>query len=220
MTTADFNEHSLVAMAGALAMPRQQTLVRVLLDRNAEIAKMYLGALAARASEGNPDSVSQACHSMRELIDNLPKYFAIPVEGTGAMGAKVQELRNHWGTEPRIRDGSDERLTPSFIATLTEFFTWVDTNRPRRIEVARVTIRGLDVSERRLPEPIEQIRAREWMEIRDFFITGTHHGKCSAEEFDSWMVVIEDFLLALTKPRTFETADTIDALVAEGESDG
>jgi|ERR1039458_6383422 hypothetical protein len=215
----ELSELTLANLTVNLTLPRQQTLLRVLLDKDAEIAKMYVGAIEARGAQGNPDHVSQACHSMRELIDNVPKYFAIPVEGTGSMGTQVQLLREQWDREPRVRNGSDDQLTPGFVLKLTEFFEWLQANRPKRLEVAKVTIRALDVSERRLPDPIEQIRAREWMEIRQFFITGTHHGSCTLEEFDTWAVVFEEFILALTKPRTFETATAIDALVAEGEAD-
>jgi hypothetical protein len=203
-----------------LLIPRQQLLLRVLLEKNDAVANMYGGSIVARAATNNPDHLSQACHSMRELIDNVPKYFTIPVEPAGRLRDQVDALQAKWNREPRVRNESDEPVTVSFLARLVAFFQWVDEHLPKRIDVARTTIRGLDVSGRHLPPTIEQMRAKEWMEIRDFFVGGTHHESCSIEDFDTWLEVFEEFMLNLTKPRTFETADQIDALVAEGESDG
>jgi hypothetical protein len=206
--------------APELMLPRQRLLLRVLIEKDAAVANMYHGAIMARHSEGNPDHISQACHSMRELIDNVPKYFAIPVEPAGRLRDQVDALQARWVREPRVRNSSDAPLSATFIAKLVAFFQWVDEHLPKRIEAARTTIRGMDVSGRQLPATIEQMRAEEWMKIRDFFVAGTHHGTCSTGEFDAWLEVFEDFILSFTKPRTFETAAQIDALIAEGESGG
>jgi hypothetical protein len=198
---------------------RQIALVGVLSDKSDNIAAMYVGAIMARGAEDNPDHLSQACHSVRELIDNLPNYFDVPVERTGRLTDQANALHDQWKREPRVKKGNSDPLTERFAKKLTEFFQWIDENIPKRREVARKTIQQLDPSRRSLPRPIEDLRAKEWMRIRQFFVDATHHGKCSRDDFDNWLDVLETFVLNLTRPRTFENADAIDALIREGESD-
>jgi hypothetical protein len=181
---------------------------------------MYIGALMARASEDNPDYLSQACHSVRELIDNLPKFFPMTVKRTGTLKDQVISLQSAWEREPRVKNGSSEPLSERFAKKVEGLLKWFADNFPARREVARTTVRELDVSGRRMPQPIEDVRADEWMAIRDWFVASTHHGNCTAEEFDQWIYQFEMFLLNLTKPRPFDNADIIDQLIAEGEGDG
>ena len=198
----------------------QLALLGVLFERSTSIATMYVGAVMAREAVSNPEHLSQACHSLRELIDNLPKYFDIPVEPSGKLGAQVNLLQTHWKREARVKNGSTEPVSNKFAKMLSAFFQWNDDNFPTRRELARSIIRNLDATGRPLPRPIEDLRAEEWMKIRDFFVGATHHGPCSQEDFDSWLGVFESFMLALAKPRTFDNADAIDALIQEGETDG
>lgn len=198
----------------------QLALLGVLVEKSEAVAAMYIGAIMTRAAEDNPEHLSQACHSLRELIDNLPKYFDVPVEPSGRLGDQTNALHQRWKREPRVKNATSEPLTEKFVLKLSEFFKWIEENFPKRKEVARITIRELDASGRSLPRPIEDLRAQEWLAIRDFFVGSTHHGTCSLEDFDTWLDELESFVLGLTKPRTFDNADAIDALILEGESDG
>jgi hypothetical protein len=198
----------------------QLALLGVLLEKDESVAKMYAGALMARSFDTNPDYLSQACHSIRELIDNLPKYFEVPIQRTDSLTNKVNALRAAWDREPRVRISSAEALSERFAVKVAEFFQWHEAQFPTRREVARNTVRELSTSSRLLPHPIETLRAEEWMKIRDWFIGATHHGACSEDEFDQWLDVFESFMLNLSKPRPFDNADVIDALIRKGESDG
>jgi hypothetical protein len=198
----------------------QSALVRALLEKNESVAMMYVGAIRARAATNNPDHLSQACHSIRELIDNLPKYFEVPVEPSGRLGDRVNALADRWQKEKRVKNNSEEVISEGFAKQLEKFFIWKQENFIKRREVARITVRDLDVSRRRLPGAIEDLRALEWMKIRDFFVASTHHGTCTADDFDAWVEVFERFMLDLTRPRTFETAAALDDLIRGVESDG
>ena|ERR1035437_10278853 len=199
---------------------RQLALLGVLIGKDNSVARMYIGALMARASEENPDYLSQACHSVRELIDNLPKYFQVTVKRTGSLKDQVISLQSAWGREPRVKNRSSKPLTERFAKKVEGLLNWFTDNFPARREVARTTVRELDVSGRRMPLPIEDVRADEWMAIRDWFVRSTHHGGCTSDEFDQWIYQFEMFLLNLAKPRPFDNADIIDELIAEGEADG
>lgn len=198
---------------------QQQALLRVLMDMSEDIANMYIGALMARQAEHNPDHLSQACHSLRELIDNVPKYFDVPVESAGRLGDHVSALITRWKRESRVRNGNDEAVSEGFLREFAAFVEWQESNFPKRREIARRTIQEFDASGRSLPERIEELHAQEWMEIRGFFVQATHHASCTLDEFDQWIDEFETFLLSKARPQTFRTADRIDALIREGEAD-
>src|ERR1035437_3909567 len=90
---------------------RQLALLRVLIEKSEALARMYVGALRARTDDGNPEYLSQACHSIRELIDNLPKYFAVPVQPTGSLKVEVNTLRDAWQREKRVKNSTTEQLS-------------------------------------------------------------------------------------------------------------
>jgi hypothetical protein len=75
----------------------------------------------------------------------------------------------------------------------------------------------LDVSGRRLPEPIEQLVVTQWDKTRDYFINVCHYRVEAKEpEFLSYLDVLETFLLDRLRPRTFADLDTLDAIIEEG----
>ena len=89
----------------------------------------------ARASENNPDYLSQACHSVRELIDNLPKYFQVTVKRTGSLKDQVISLQSAWEREPRVRNASAEPLSERFAKKVEGLLKWFADNFPARREV-------------------------------------------------------------------------------------
>ena len=65
--------------------PRQQRVLEDLKDRETEeypLSRWYLGALYTLHNEQNPDRIAQAAHSLRELIEKLPRV----VEGSDVQG--------------------------------------------------------------------------------------------------------------------------------------
>jgi len=198
----------------------QLALLKVFSDKSPTLAKMYVGAIIARGSEDNPDYLSQACHSMRELIDNLPKYLPVPYEHSGELRPKVDALADQWKKELRSRNVDTGSLSNKFIGKLTEFFQWVEEHFPTRRDMARNIIRDLDVGGRPLPKALEDLHAAKWMKLRTFFVAGTHHGTCTPATFDECLDEFEAFVSSKDSPSTFETAALLDDLIGEGESDG
>jgi len=209
---------SLPIGADDLLTAEQVALFGVLHNQSPELAKMFVGAVAARTATTNPDHLSQACHSVRELIDNLPTYFEIPIDPPGRLGDLVSSLAAKWARQPRVRQGDDSPLTSAFVQALEEFFRKEAEIKPKRRDSARTTLRHFGAAARPLPSQIEDLRADEWLLIRDFFVNGTHHGSCTEEEFDTYLGTLQERMLGLAKPRTFDYQKEIDALVSEGEA--
>jgi hypothetical protein len=198
---------------------RQRVLLGVLVATDKNLGMMFVGAVMARATTDNPEYLQQASHSLRELINELPHHFAdASVKSPDKLSDKVKVLAAKWRREPRVKNNSDEGLSDQFVGELEEFFDWEAGSFPARREVARRTVTRFDPSGRLLPQRIEERHADEWMDIRDFFVRSAHHSPCSADDFDRWYNAFESFMLARIKPRTFERADEIDALIREGES--
>jgi len=206
--------------AEQLLSGRRRALFEVLIAKDDSLAKMYVGALMAREATTNPDFLTQACNSVRELIDALPNFFTVSQRPPGRLGDKVNALRDRWRRERRVVNGDGSALSDRFIAQLEEFFEWNEQSFPRRRDMAREIIQQLDASGRRLPGAIENLRAEQWIEIRDFFTNSTHHGTCDEADFDTWIEAFEYFTLDLARPRTFENAARIDELVERVEADG
>ena len=120
----------------------QSALVRVLQEKDESVAMMYVGAIRARLATDNPDHLAQASHSVRELIDNLPKYFDIPLNRIERLGDRVNALATKWKKETRVKNKSTEPVSERFTKKLEQFFEWNEQSFPKRREIARTTIRA------------------------------------------------------------------------------
>lgn len=198
---------------------RQLVLFDVLVERDKDLGRMFVGAVKARAAMDNPEYLHQASHSLRELINELPRHFAdASLKAPDRLSDQVKALASKWRREPRAKNKTNESLSDRFVSELERFFDWEAGNFPARREVARRTVTRFDPSNRLLPQRIEERHAEEWMDIRDFFVRSAHHSPCSVDDFDRWYNAFENFMLDRVRPRTFDNADKIDALIREGES--
>jgi hypothetical protein len=206
-----------------LAMSGQRrALLEALTERDRRLADMYAGSLHALGHTANPDRVAQAAHSIRELIEKLPAYIAIPVpERPPSLKPEVQRVIADW-KKAKIETATIATVDPKsrkFLASWEKFVTWFEDNHASRRARTAATLRGLDPAGRALPGPIEGLRVAEWQEIDQFFVRAAHHGACSDEEYGGWLDAFERFLLDQLRPRTFEDFSALDAIIAEGERD-
>ncbi len=75
---------------------KQQELVDALREKEKDglkIADWYLGALHALANRSNPDRIAQAAHSLRELLEKIPRILA--TEQFSVTGGELRDLRMH-----------------------------------------------------------------------------------------------------------------------------
>jgi hypothetical protein len=196
---------------------RQRLMVSVLQDKDQSLAQMYIGALHARSATENPDSISQASHSIREVIGQLPNFFSVPIPAPGVLKSKVNEIHEAWRKQKIEPSKAGVVLEPKFAKKLADFFDWHAENYPKMREVARQAVREFDASRRILPERIETDHAEEWLKVRNIFVKATHHSACTPEQFDVNLDRFERLVLGLAKPPTFATADALDALIQEIE---
>lgn len=205
----------------------QQRLHRALCERDEQLGAMYLGGLQVLREPANPDRVAQSAHSMRELMEKIGESELPTGEGSSTRNMKdeVFKLRGAFAKAKRNSEGYSESggwAGPfdghlyRFLKKLSDFFDWVDSDRPSRRSQFQRTLVHLDPSGRVLAKPLRDRRYRAWREIRDFFQHTSHHRAYPGlDEFRRRIGELEVFLASMLVPRTFDDLDAIDALLKE-----
>jgi hypothetical protein len=210
---------------------RQSDLAEALSEKDPRLAAMYLGALRALDASGNPDAPAQACHSLRELMEKIPRWYpsvAVPApEQLSRMDDKVRALAGKW---KRMREktrclnngawgGSIDGDLTAALKEADDLFAWLETDRPFRRQRTTEMFRTLDPMGLPLPPKVERVRVDEWSWCRDYFVKAAHHDiTATHEDVSKRLHFLEGFLLDLIRPRTFEKHADIDAIVEKGES--
>ncbi len=209
---------------------QQLAFFRALAESSSELAGWYLGACIALATPANPESLVQAAHSIRELMNNLHTIAPVPVEvATGRLGDKFADMKSTW---QRAKENTtcfseangwggeiDDHARHGFQA-VDEAIAWNETNRRRWKELHLETIRGLDVSNQQVPAWIEEGFVDQWDQIRTYFVRVAHRASTSRDEFSGVLATLERFVLDRLKPRTYSEQATLDALIREAEGRG
>jgi hypothetical protein len=162
-------------------------------------------------------------------MEKLPRYLDVPtIANPTTLLERVRTLNQSWDkTLKRSQCHNDgfwcgdiDEFLQRFLKTAHEFFEQLKVDRPTRKEQAVRILRKLDLQERPLPGPIENLRVEESDTIRGYFVNVSHHNALAkAEEFESWLSELERFLLDRFVPRTFEDHAKIDEIIKEGEGD-
>ena len=104
---------------------RQLDVWRTLRAKSSEkyaLADWYFGAIAALQNTFNPDRVAQAAHSLRELLEKIPR--ALKTEELGIPGDQLKKkreaVRTAFGAEKGNFEGGwqDKLITPALSDVL------------------------------------------------------------------------------------------------------
>ncbi len=182
------------------------------------LAAMYLGAKMVRLRPDNPEFISHAGHSIRELIDALPgKYPNVPVFDHVDLVSRSRSLIDAWTAYQGAAPGVKAHLGATFESTMQGFATDMAGVRVTRREQAGALMGAMDPSGRPLPPVIAELRVDEWGAYRAFFVRACHHGLTTPEDFDRMLELFEEFLIDRLGLRTFRSQAALEAIVAEGE---
>ena len=125
----------------AVLSGRQRALFQALGKKDQQLALMYLGALSVLKNMLNPERIAQAAHSLRELLEKLPRILDMPIQAKPpSMMDKIRPLEQTWSkaktessclkTNPHS-DVIDKPLR-KFLDEVDSFFTWLGSDRPTR----------------------------------------------------------------------------------------
>lgn len=206
----------------------QKALVKALSEKDIRLGEMYTGALMALENSDNPESLVQACHSLRELMEKIPQWYeTVPApEQLPRLNDKMHALEQKWKSMIKKTScfsngawsGTIDKSLGAALRGVEEFFSWRAKDMPMRNARTAGLLRKLDPLRLPLPTKIEELRVKEWSECREYFVQVSHHNVATLpEELPKWLYFLEGFLLDLIRPRTFEKHKEMDALVEQGE---
>ncbi len=209
---------------------QQLALYRALLEKDQKLANMYAGTLIVLNHNENSDHLALAAHGVRELMEKLPSFVNVPIKAQSeSLKSEVCNLETTWITtlqksqsyNNQTWKGEIDRPLHKLLKKLHLFFEWFDDHNPRRKAEVVETLRGLEISGRTLPTPLEELNIKAWFEIRDFFQSVSHHQNPTTtdDEFCQMLEALERFLIDRLHPQTFTDFNKIDEIIREGESD-
>jgi hypothetical protein len=209
---------------------RQRALFQALGKKDSQLASMYVGALFVLRNTSNQDRIAQAAHSLRELLEKLPRILDMPIQAKPpSMMDKIRPLEKTWSKAKTESSGlktnprSDKIDTPlrKFLDEAERFFGWLASDRPTRKEQAAIVVRGLDPLKKALPQTIEILHVEEWDRYRNHFELVSHHQAVEElDEFMKWVDGVEGYLIDRLIPRTFDDFTALDKIIGEGEANG
>lgn len=196
------------------------------------LAHMYHGALLALTQVDNPDRSSLAAHSVRELIEKLPRYLITPVseELRVSEDRPLHQRVREFGVLLRSRsvasmcrtedgwsgeiDGPAAEILQSAERLVEEFAE----DHPDRATQAGRTLRALARGAEPLPETYEDQLARTLYELEGYFLQVSHHRFApSSDEMEDRLRRLTDLLLDFVRPRSVAAMEQLDALISEAE---
>jgi len=204
----------------------QRDLFRALEDRDGSLGRMYLGSLVVLRNAGNPDRFPQCAHSIRELMEKIPRAMDVPVKAhQERLGDKARNLSGAFADAQKNTrclsgakrwNGQIDRPLRNFLRRCEEFFEWMASHRPRRRDELLKMLARLGGSGQALPEPLASRKAAVWRELNGYFQSIAHHRRSAEQdEFRQQVDALERFLLDELMPKTFDDFDEIDTLLRE-----
>lgn len=193
----------------------QKELESILKEKHEKVAKIYLGAILVLRQFDNPDRVSLCAHGVRELINSLPRFIDVPIvkEARQQLGNFADALQLDWqkvvdeGIWPGKPPWTGE-INTCLRVFLERAMLLVEAHASiregRRTQVKEI-IKKQNFSAVPLPETIEDLKAKEWDEYRNYFTRVAHHSSTNEGEFLQYLTNFEYLLLNYLKPRTFDT---------------
>jgi len=198
-------------------------LLEALEQKDSGLAVRYRGAILVLADRQNPARFALAAHGLRELCDELTRFFDLPLtKETPGLTEQVRGLVEAWekvnleaaacqGACPRCAGGKLRK----FLDRLGGFFERFVTFNPRRRDRARQLVRTIDVSQRQREEEQEDQMVNLWLDLNDYFVGRAHHGTTTEREILDRLFALEDFLLNLLYPLPSEDLSVIDQILEE-----
>ena len=202
--------------------PQQQRVLEALLDRETEeypLGRWYLGALHVLNNEQNPDRIAQTAHSLRELIEKLPRV----VEGSDVQAPSPNFKQKREKMYRRILkdkklypDGwKDKTINPHLDKTLKDFEEYLESNQqPTRRERMQMAVTTIDPLANRFDNEIRERKRDElyglWKQLEGF---AHHKRKQNIHEFEKCLDKLENTVTDLIAPITAQNQKEIQTIL-------
>lgn len=212
------NDNSSKRNTGALELsPQQQEVLSALRIRETDrfhLSRWYLGALYALNNPYNPDRISQAAQSLRELIEKLPRVLGIGSQ-SGSHGFKGwrNNLRSRFQEDKRkyAQGWKGQSINSHLNKTLAQFDGYLERNQqPTRREQIQESLARIDPLSRLLDKDIRDAKRDQLSHLWDTFEDLAHHKLDSGlDEFMRSVEALERIVIDLLAPITAEDQQEI-----------
>ena len=213
-----------------LKLSRQQLdVLQSLQSRETEnypISQWYLGALYALRDIHNPDRISQAAQSLRELLEKLPRvvlesdlqvasYNA--TENRRAISARIAKDRE------RYPEGwAGKLIDPILGETLEKALLYFETSQqPSRREQVQMAVVGIDPLASQFDTRIRDAKRDHIYKLWQQFERFAHHGGTpDAKDFEDCLGILERVILDLLAPITAQDQQEIRSILNRADRSG
>ena len=181
---------------------------------------MYLGALYALENPHNPDRVSQAAQSLRELVEKLPRVVqAMDVHGTAVdfVGMRHGIANSLSKDKGRYAEGWKDKVIDSRLdKTLRKVERYIELNRqPTRKEQMQRAVADIDPMVDQLDSGIREEKRNRlytlWQELEGF---AHHKSTPDVEKFRECLETLEITVFDLLAPITAQDQREIQSILA------
>ena len=185
---------------------REQNVSDTLKSKETEkypLSRWYLGALYALDNHYNPDRVAQAAHSLRELLEKLPRV----IQGSNVQGSTTdfKGMRRNINDrilkdKERYPDGwKNKKINARLDKTLRKVEDYFKRNQqPTRDEQIQQAVATIDPMVNSLDIEIQKAKRNQYYNLWDQLEGFTHHkSKADIEKFNDCLKELENIVLDL-----------------------
>ncbi len=202
--------------------PKQQRLLDILRDKETEeypISNWYLGALYTLDNSFNPDRMSQAAQSLRELLEKLPRVIeGSDVQGyhSDFAGMRRQLNERFLKDKESFPEGWKNKTINAHLAkTLSKFDVYLERNQqPNRKERIGKAVATIDPMVNRFSSEIQEMKRKRlldlWRRLEDF---AHHKSEPDEKEFRRCLEDLERTIYDLLAPITAQDQKEIQSIL-------
>ena len=203
--------------------PQQQRVLEALKDRETDeypLSQWYLGALYTLHNEQNPDRIAQTAHSLRELIEKLPR--VVDRSNVQAPSSTFQQQRENMyrrilTDKKHHPDGwKGETIDAHLDNTLKEVEKYLESNQqPTRRERMQMAVTTIDPMANRFDRQIREGKRDKLYELWDKLEGIAHHrNKQNIDDLENCLNKLESTIIDLLAPITAHDQNEIQAILA------
>ena len=196
--------------------------MEALKDRDTEeypLSRWYLGALHALNNEQNPDRISQAAQSLRELLEKLPRVvLGLGIQGgtSDFVGMRRSIIKRILKDKNRYSKGwLNEKIDAPLAKTLKKMVRYFELNQqPTRKQQIQTAVAALDPMSNRFDRKTQEKKRDEFNNLWQRLERYAHHKTYpNLEEFGSCLKDIETAVFDLLAPITAENQKEIQTIL-------
>jgi len=197
----------------------QRRVFEELVGVHPDLGSYYFGAVTVLSDTSNPEAPYQAAHSLRELMEKLPKYRDVDVAGgVGQLKVVAQRVQAWWLDRKaqglRCLKGACEVEGGDLVSVLDELDS-VLVGSMTRSQEAEAALRSFDPA----GADVDSRTLKDWRRLRGKLSDLSHHSDTvPPESVHVLLVQFGSLFLSLASPTPSDDLSLLDDIMREIES--